>query len=454
MNKRFYVITAVTAIAVILAFSLFSRTGKRGAARGKSAERGQHTAAQAEKGKKEISYWTCGMHPSVHSGKPGKCPICGMDLIPVYKEEKTPEGSDAGLALTPQGERLAGVKAEKAEYRHLMKEIFTVGRIDYDERRLAYITARISGRIERLFVDFNGAKVKKDDPLVLLYSPGLVSTQEEYILALKALDRAKEGQSTDEIVDAATLVESTKKRLLYWGVSEQQVQELEKARQADVHMVIYSPIGGTVIEKNVLAGDYVRTGDRLYAIADLSRLWVKADVYEYEMSWVRVGQEVEIVSPAYPQEKFIGEITFIDPVLNGKTRSVRIRAELPNSGGRLLPEMFVDVTIRAHLGSVLAIPKDALLDTGRRKIVYVRRDDGRYVGREVEVGPEATAYDEDGQKQRMLPVLKGLDHGEHVVTKANFLIDSQGQISGSAAAAYGGALEMKEGEKMPAGHKH
>jgi len=335
-----------------------------------------------------------------------------------------------------------------------MKEIFTVGRIDYDERRLAYITARISGRIERLFVDFNGAKVKKDDPLVLLYSPGLVSTQEEYILALKALDRAKEGQSTDEIVDAATLVESTKKRLLYWGVSEQQVQELEKARQADVHMVIYSPIGGTVIEKNVLAGDYVRTGDRLYAIADLSRLWVKADVYEYEMSWVRVGQEVEIVSPAYPQEKFIGEITFIDPVLNGKTRSVRIRAELPNSGGRLLPEMFVDVTIRAHLGSVLAIPKDALLDTGRRKIVYVRRDDGRYVGREVEVGPEATAYDEDGQKQRMLPVLKGLDHGEHVVTKANFLIDSQGQISGSAAAANGRALEMKEGEKMPAGHKH
>ena len=454
-NKRFIVIIVI-AVAIILGFSLFPRIAKKKAGQETSVDHSQHIAAQTKKGEKEILYWTCGMHPSVRSDKPGKCPICSMDLIPVYKEEKIGGEEEAvtTLKLTPQAERLAGVKTERVEFRHLMKEISTVGKIDYDERKLAYVTSRISGRIDKLFVDFTGAKVKKRDPLVLIYSPNLVSTQKEYILALESLDKAKEGQSTEATENAKTLVDSTRERLLLWGIPEEEIKEVEVLRELRTHMTIYSPISGTVIEKSVLEGNYVRTGDSLYTVADLSRVWMKADIYEYEMSFVHTGQNVEIVSPAYPGGKFYGEVTFIDPVLNSKTRSVKIRAELPNTQGKLLPEMFVDVTIIAHLGNVLSIPRDALLDTGRRKIVYVKKDGGQYAGKEVEVGPEAIVYTENGGKERVLPVLKGLRQGEYVVTKANFLIDSQSQLSGSAAAAYGGALEMKEGEKMPPGHKH
>lgn len=363
--------------------------------------------------------------------------------------------------------------------------------MDYDERRVAYVAAWIPGRIDKLFVDFTGIEVKKGDPLVWIYSPELLTTQEEYLLALETLEKVKGSPNEETIKGAESLVEASRRRLLLWGISKKQIEKLEKRREANTHMTIYAPIGGTVIHKNAFEGKYVKEGENLYQIADLSNLWVRADIYEYEMALVNKGQKVEITTTAYPGEKFEGIISFIDPYLNPKTRSVKVRIDVPNPQSRLKPGMYGDVSINSHIhegirppekvlytcpmhpevisenpgdcpicgmylvkkkvapsGSILAVPRNAVLDTGARKLVYVEKEKGTYEAKEVEIGPEATAY-VNGTKQKFYAIKAGLSEGMNVVTQANFLIDSQSQITGQAEAIYGGALEKKKKEKTP-----
>lgn len=439
--------------------------------------------AKAEKSKKEqkreILYWTCGMHPSVRSNKPGKCPICNMDLVPVYKEEGIPGEGVVSLKLSPRAKKLASVRNFEVGYFPLAKEIRTVGRIDYDERRQAYVASRVPGRIDKLFVDFTGVTVKKGDPLVWLYSPALVSTQEEYLLALETLEKVKGSHIQEVIENAESLLKSTKRRLLLWGITENQVKELEKKKKAETHMTIYAPISGTVIHKIALEGKYVKEGENIYHIADLSNVWMLADIYEEDISWIRLWQEVEITSVAYPGDVFRGKVSFINPYLDEKTRSVKIRIDVPNPNEKLKPGMYVDALIKAPISGrkgvyytcsmhpevvaknpgecpkcgmylkkvegdlVLAVPKSAVLDVGMRKLVYIDKGEGRYEAREVKLGPEAEAMIEE-RKEKFFPVLEGLAEGDKVVTRANFLIDSQAQLTGEAAGAYGGALEVEE----------
>ncbi len=403
-------------------------------------------------GKDQISHYTCSMHPSVKVSveecKKGstKCPVCNMNLIPVHKEkESTHEGKIPTIRLTPQEEALIEVETVEVRPHRLAQEINTAGKIDYDERKFAYVTAWVSGRIDKLFVDFSGVEVKKGDPLVMLYSPDLVSTQQEYLLALETLEKLKGSQLSEIARDAKSLVESTKKRLLLWGIPKREIERLEREKKTSIHMTIYSPISGTVIKKAALEGQYVKEGSHLYTVADLSNLWMFADIYEYEMSWVKLGQEVEVVTPAYPGEVFSGKITFVDPVLHPQTRSVKVRADFPNLEGKLRPEMFVNVKIKIPLtkkdfpwmaksfkhNGALAIPVSALLDTGKRKLVYVSEGGGNYKQKEVKIGPRAGAY---------YPIVEGLKEGERVVTRANFLIDSQTQLTGEEAAVYDAAL--------------
>jgi multidrug efflux pump subunit AcrA (membrane-fusion protein) len=359
------------------------------------------------------------------------------------------------------------------------------------------VAAWIPGRIDKLFVDFTGVRVKKGAPLVWIYSPDLVTTQQEYLLALETLEKVKESPHGETIKGAQSLVEASKKRLLLWGVSEKQIQELEEKGEASTHMVIHAPIGGTVVHKNAAEGKYVKEGENLYQIAGLSNVWVLADIYESDLVSIENGQNVEITTSALPGEQFEGQISFIDPYLNPKTRTVKVRVDVSNTRRKLKPGMYVNVLLSAHVhdgihgtgkviyecpmhpeiqsdkpddcsicgmalvekpqppsGSILAIPKSAVLDTGERKLVYVEKESGTYVAKEIEVGPDAVAI-VDGQKKKFFAVRAGLSGGMRVVTQANFLIDSQSQITGQAEAVYSGALEREKKDKTPpAKHIH
>jgi len=490
---------AIIIVAIVLIFVPF-RKGDEGANVAQLAV--QKTAAE-----REILYYTCGMHPSVRVSPEDyekgnkKCPICNMNLVPVYKEKegmemeagehKEHEEMETLIKLSPEAQVLASVKTEEIQFLPLFKEINTVGQMDYDERKVAYVAAWIPGRIDRLFVDFTGINVKKGEPLVWIYSPNLVTTQEEYLLAIETLEKVKGSRNEETVRGAKSLVEATKRRLILWGINEKQIEELEQRKKGNTHMTIYAPIGGTVIHKNAIEGKYFKEGENLYKIANLSNLWMLADIYEYEMAWVKNKQKVEITTPAYPGEKFEGTISFIDPYLNQKTRSVKVRVNVPNPRLKLKPGMYVNALIRSsiHEGirgpgkviytcsmhpevisdkpgecpicgmflvkkelaspdSVLAVPRYAVLDTGTRKLVYVEKERGSYVAKEVEIGPEAAAL-VNGQKRRFYVLRAGLSEGMRVVSQANFLIDSQSQLTGQAEAVYGGAIKGEKKEKAP-----
>jgi RND family efflux transporter MFP subunit len=501
MNKKKKILLLGVGI-FILSMSVFLVSCKKGAEITEDAQ----MIAKQETTEKEILYYTCGMHPSVRVSPEDyekgntNCPICNMGLVPVYKAaemaemepgEHQEEGTAPEIKLSPRAQALAVVKTEEIKFQPLFREINTVGEIDYDERKVAYVAAWIPGRIDKLFVDFTGVKVKKGNPLVWMYSPNLVTTQEEYILALETLEKVKESGYEETIRGAESLVEASERRLLLWGINKEQIKELEQRKKANTHMTIYAPIGGTVIHKNALEGKYVKEGENLYQIADLSNLWVKADIYEYEMGWIKKGQTLEISSSAYPGEKFEGKIAFIDPYLNPKTRSVKVRVDVPNRQLKLKPGMYVNVLVRSEVhegirasaeviytcpmhpevkstnpgecpicgmylvkkevaspGFILAVPKGAVLDTGARKIVYIEKERGTYVAKEVELGPEAAAF-VNGQKRKFYALKAGISEGMRVVSQANFLIDSQSQITGQAEAIYSGAIEAEKKKKTP-----
>ncbi len=461
--------------------------------------------AQMPTAEREILYYTCGMHPSVRVSPEDyekgstSCPICNMGLVPVYKEEGGMAGMEPGeheemereIRLNARAQRLAQVKTEEIQFRQLFREIKTVGEIDYDERKVAFVAAWIPGRIDKLFVDFTGVGVRKGAPLVWIYSPNLVTSQQEYLLALETLEKVKESPHGETIEGARTLVEASKNRLLLWGVSEKQIKELEEKGEVNTHMVIHAPIGGTVIHKNAVEGKYVKEGENLYQIAGLSNVWVLADIYESDLVSIEKGQNVEITTSALPGEKFEGQISFIDPYLNPKTRTVKVRVDVPNNQMKLKPGMYVNVLLSAPIhdgihgtgkviyecpmhpeiqsdkpddcsicgmalvekpqapsGSILAVPRSAVLDTGERKLVYVEKESGTYLQREIEVGSDAIAI-VDGQRKKFYAIKAGLSEGMRVVTQANFLIDSQSQITGQAEAIYSGALDRDKKDKTP-----
>jgi Cu(I)/Ag(I) efflux system membrane fusion protein len=345
-------------------------------------------------------------------------------------------GSRDGLAqaevmVTPARRQLIGVKVDTVQERALETVIRAAGTVDYDERRIRQINLRVSGWITNLLVDYTGKLVTKGDPLFALYSPDLVSTQEEYLLAKRTLERVQATPVMHVRTGAEAQVTSARNRLLLWGLTEEQINQLELRGTPQKETTIYSPIDGVVTKKVALQGMYVTPEMNLYEMADLSTVWVNADIYEYEVPMVKVGQEARVALASYPGEEFNGRVIYIYPYLNTETRTVKARMEFPNPQGELKPGMYGDVEIKTMAGKKLAVPQEAVLDSGTRKLVFVDKGQGMYEPREVKLGNKADSF---------YPVLSGLSPGERVVTSATFLIDSESKLM--AATSMMGAVGM------------
>ncbi len=333
------------------------------------------------------------------------------------------ESARAAIRLDAEQQQAMGLTYGVVERRSLDKTIRTVGRFDYDERKLAAVTLKISGYIKDLFVDYTGKRVRKGEPLFTIYSPELVSGEQEYLLAVRNQKELGKSQVPSAAQSAASLLRASRERLLLWDLSERQVRELEEAGKPSLYQTISSPASGIVLEKMVVAGQSVQAGMTLYKIADLSTIWVYGDIYEYELPFVKVGQKAEIRLSYAPGRSFVARVAYVYPTLDPKTRTVKVRFELPNSTDDLLrPEMYGSVELRVPLGERLVIPKTAILDSGRRQRVFVAAGDGRLTPREVKLGDRVDDYVE---------VREGLQPGERVVTSANFLVDSESQLQGA-----------------------
>ena len=458
-------------VIIIFIAAFFVGYAVRGFRVSAPADIGHDHASEAAQGEAP-QWWTCSMHPQIRQPKQGKCPICFMDLIPV-----TSEGGDIGerqISFSQAAVKLMDIETTPVERKFVEAEIRMVGKVDYDETRVKNITAWVPGRIDRLYVDFTGITVNKGDHMVDLYSPELLSAQAELLQALKAAGNVK--TATSELVTRTTLatLEAAREKLRLLGLNEGQIGKIESSGKAVTHITIYSPMGGVVIHKNAAEGLYVNTGTPIYQVADLSQLWVMLDAYESDLPWIRYGQDVTFTAEAYPGEVFKGRISFIDPVLNDKTRTVKLRMNVDNTDGKLKPGMFVRAVVRSgvarggrimdpdmagkwicpmhpavvkvepascdicgmdlvrteSLGYVvdtpneapLVIPASAPLITGARAVVYIRLPDKEkptFEGRQVTLGPRAGEH---------YLVKDGLAEGELVVNKGNFKIDSALQI--------------------------
>jgi Cu(I)/Ag(I) efflux system membrane fusion protein len=423
----------------------------------------------------EATLWTCAMHPQIKLPGPGKCPICAMDLIPLDSGDMDTEGLRV-IQVSSNAATLMNLQTAHVERKAVSTRIRMVGKVAVDETRISTITAWVPGRIDRLYADFTGVQVKKGDHMVSLYSPDILSAQQELLQAIQTRNTLQSHTSKTFRETAEATVEAARNKLRLWGLTTEQVAEIEARGSASDHMTIYSPSSGIVIDKSANEGMYVQTGTRIYTIADLSTVWVTIDAYESDIQWLRYGQSVTFSLQAYPGDVFQGKISFIQPVLDEKTRTIKVRVSVPNEDGRLKPGMFVSAMATADIGRdgttidpsladkwispmhpeiikdgpgecdicgmplvkaselgyrntpeskdsyPLVIPSTAPLLTGKRAIVYVKVPDAKtptYEGREILVGPRVGSY---------TIVKHGLQEGEEVVVSGNFKLDAELQI--------------------------
>lgn len=437
-NQRSFILVAI--VAFVLGAVLFG--GGKGGDRSTDRHADHEATADAD------SIYTCSMHPNIRQKGPGDCPICGMDLIPVSTEETSDVGPRE-LKLSETARKLARVETVAVERKPAFREVRMVGEVAVDETREGTISAWIAGRIDRMMVDYNGAFVRKGQPIVSVYSPDLYAAQEELLQALRAVEE-RPTETTRRRLDAV------RKKLKLLGLSPDQIRNVESGGEPATHILVKSPMSGIVLHRHVVTGDYVKEGQAIYRIADLSRVWVELNAYESDLPWIREGQPVRFQVKAHPGKTFTGSVTFVDPLLDPKTRTVRVRAEADNRNGLLKPDMYVHGIVKARLNAAgdvipteadaenpLVIPATAPLITGRRAVVYVsdEEDDSLFEGREVVLGPRVS----NGSAGYV--VRGGLSAGESVVVKGNFKIDSELQIQARGSMMYpeGGA---------PAAHDH
>ncbi len=421
---------------------------------------------------KEATLWTCSMHPQIKLPEPGLCPICNMPLIPL--ESGGDELGEREISVSPYAAKLMELETTEVVRDYAEAEIRMVGKVDYDETKVSYISAWVPGRIDRLFVDYTGIPVKKGEHLAELYSPELLTAQQELLQAIESLENLKDSQSTLLRETARQTIDAAREKLRLWGFTAKQIKSIEERGTPSDHMTIYSPASGIVIQKNAQEGMYVQTGTRIYTVADLTKVWILLDAYESDLNMLCYGSAVEFTTEANPGETFEGTITFIDPIIDSATRTAKVRVIADNSDGRIKPGMFVRAVARPKvaadghvmnpglagkwispmhpeiikdepgtcdvcgmplvtaesLGYVnetqenapLLIPVTAALKTGKRAVVYIEKPDSEkptYEGREVQLGVRLGEF---------YVVKNGLAEGERVVTRGNFKLDAELQI--------------------------
>ncbi len=475
-------------------------------------------APQAPQAERKIKYWHCPMHPEVVSEKPGKCPKCGMELVPIYAEApapapaapapaaqkerkikywvspmdpgyvrdqpgKAPCGMDmvpvyeevgeaaaggGAIAVSPATIQSMGVRTAKVEVRPLSRDTLTVGLVTLNERSLTVVNTKVSGWVEHLYVNATGDPVRKGQTLLSIYSPELVSTQEEYLLALKNLQAMGKSPIKDLAEGAQRLAAASRRRLQLFDITPAQIADLETTGKVRKNLALVSPANGIVMKRMVTQGMYVQAGMPLLEVADLSTIWVDADVYQYELPWIKVGQPVEMTLDYLPGEAFPGKIDYIYPYFKEATRTARVRLRFPNPSLKLKPDMFASVKIKSPAThEAVVVPLEAVLDTGLKQHVFIALGQGRFEPREVKLG----VYGNDNHYREVLSGLKG---GEEIVTSAQFLLDSESRFreaiqmmltpqgtpeQGEAPPPAMPGMQM-EGQKaappapMPPGHKH
>ncbi len=374
---------------------------------------------------KEI--YTCPMHPQIVQDRPGQCPICGMDLVKKSDYDKEEELSGHNLSgvnvnavkLSPSQQILANVQTTKASTMQFSGEKTFNGYVKINEKNFAHISTAVSGKIVNMFLNFEGQMIRKGQPVLEIYSPELVSTQKEYLLALDNFNQVKPSGNRVAIEQAQSLVNSSKERLILWEMSLSQIEHLEKTRDVKTTTIQYSRFSGVVTKKYVHVGHWAMPGEDIYDVADLSTVWVIANIYESDMQYIKSGQNVDIYSSAYPQDVMRAKINFIDPVFNPESRTMEVRIDVSNKNQMLKPDMYVKVKINTFAGQTIGVPKNSVIRTGEHDIVYIEKENGFYEPREVQVG-----YEHDGY----YAITSGLAEGDIVVTSGGFLIDSETQI--------------------------
>jgi RND family efflux transporter MFP subunit len=371
----------------------------------------------AKDGERKVLYWYDPMHPAYRSDKPGIAPDCGMTLVPKYADDQAMAKMPVGtVTISPEKQVLAGVRTAIVERKPLVRDIRTTAQIVVDETKIAHVHVKVAGYIDQVYVDFVGQLVKKGQPLFTLYSPDLVSTQEEYLIAKRGNATLGNAPFQEISEGSQSLLQSAKERLKLWDISDEQIKELDETGKVSKDLTFYSPITGFVTDRKVFPQTSVTPDTELYTVSDLSTVWADADVYEYEVPFVHLGQRVTLTLSYYPGKTYTGNISYVYPTVDPQTRTVKVRIQLPNPGFVLKPQMFADAQLRVDYGTKILVPEEAVLNSGTEQHVFVVHEGGVFEPRTVTIGPVV-----DGNAV----ILTGLKAGETIVVSGNFLIDSE-----------------------------
>ncbi len=394
----------------------------------------QQSIAGHEHGEAESAVWTCSMHPQVRQDKPGKCPICGMDLVPLSNLESSTSGAGPDeVIMSESAARLADIQTVRVTRGTPVRDLYLQGKVEPDERNIAELTARFGGRLEKLYVNFTGQNVSRGEKLATIYSPDLVSAQKELLEAVAYKD------------SRPALYNAARTKLKLWDLSDQQITEILEKGEPRMYFDVLSPISGTVMMRHVSLGDYVKEGSALFQIIDLTRIWVMLDAYESDLPWIREGDRANFTVSSLPGESFSGRVSYIDPFIHDKTRVAGVRIEVDNPGLRLKPGIFVNGRLHSEIAGEknrILVPRSAVLWTGERAVVYVKvpgRASPTFLYREIVLGPEAGNF---------YVVSDGLKEGEEIAVNGVFRIDAAAQLAGLPS------MMNPEGGTAPAGHDH
>ena len=424
IGKREIVIIAITLVIGISLGSLFL-----GSSSTENHEGHNHSKAE----KVEQTLWTCSMHPQIKQYKPGDCPICGMDLIPLKTGNGGEEADENEIQMTESAMKLADVQTYVVKSGAPQKAVHLLGKVKPDERNIAALTARFGGRIEKLYVNYTGQNVKKGQKLVSIYSPELNTAQQELLDAAKYKD------------DNSSFYKATRNKLKLWELTDKQIEAIEQSDEPSIYFDILAPISGTVTRRDVAIGDYVKEGNPLFEVIDLSRVWVMFDAYETDLHWIKMGDEVSFTLQSLPGKTYSAKVSYIDPFINANTRVAQVRVEMRNLNLKFKPEMFVNGILQSKAASnseQLLIPKTSILWTGKRAVVYVKvpnRETPSFIYREITLGAETGSF---------YVVANGLEEGEEIASNGVFKIDASAQLLGKPS------MMSPSGGKVSTGHNH